>query len=72
MRPRFFLLEPGERFDSTTNSHLTKLQNDGFCDWCNKPLKEGARVVGKVVLISKGTLLGSRFSPTCLTCMNYN
>ncbi len=72
MKPPFLHLNVGERFDSTAKTRLTELQNDGHCDWCNKPLKKDTRVVGKVVLIKHGPLAGARFSPTCLACMNYN
>lgn len=69
---KYFRKEPGERVIQVKSIHLTELQVDGCCDTCNRDLKAGVRVVGKVVEIRKGTLLGARFSPTCLVCMDLN
>lgn len=55
-----------------TFAHLTNLQMPMQCDYCRRELAEGARVVGKVVEVRKGTLVGARFSPTCLVCANVN
>lgn len=69
---KYFQKQPGELVGPVVNVHLTDLQNDGHCDACNRELKAGTRVVGKVVNIRKGDLLGARFSPTCLVCANLN
>jgi hypothetical protein len=69
---KYFRTEPGERVVEVKSAHLTELQNDGRCDACNRELKAGARVVGKVIEVRKGMLLGARFSPTCLVCADLN
>lgn len=69
---KYFRKESGERVVEIKNAHLVELQTDGFCDACNRDLKAGVRVVGKVVEIRKGALIGARFSPTCLVCADMN
>lgn len=69
---KYFRREPGERVVEVKSVHLTELQMDGRCDTCNRDLKAGVRVVGKVVEIRKGPLVGARFSPTCLVCADLN
>lgn len=69
---KYFRTEPGERVVEIKSAHLTELQMDCCCDHCNRELKAGARVVGKVVEIRKGPLVGARFSPTCLVCADLN
>lgn len=63
-----FQTEPGETVVGVVIFHRTILQARMPCDNCGRYLPLGSEVLGKVVNLSKGILVGSRFSPTCIEC----
>lgn len=74
MNPKFLNKIHGEKLSKITNIALTSLQNDMNCDQCEKFIRAGTRVLGKIAEFRKVStgIHSSRFYPTCLECVDMN
>lgn len=63
-----FHLFPNDIISSIGQFHNAELQFDAKCDCCGKNIKDGDKVIGKIITRKSYGEIGSSFSPTCLEC----
>ena len=69
---KYFKVKPDEYVIKITDMSLTEINADNKCDFCGKIIAKDVRVMGKIVILKQDITEHSRFSPTCLQCLNMN
>jgi len=62
--------DPGWHVTGVSLGGMAELQNDSPCDACGRTLWRGDNVLGKGITQESagGKIVGSFFSPTCISC----